>query len=283
MATWMLLWRRNRPGSGNDSLVSLPPQLKNLISDPQKSDDWVDFLGLLCQPFFRKRARFNGHDLESHLRIEEIFLQLVTQEGQHCLIEFGPERTPLDRSANPIIDIQIHLPQFELPAARVIRTILDCHLYEVEIEGTHFICKLAGSDHASFVREIIILQKLQRYPAMQTSKLKGLIGIGTEFPGALLEKIPYETCLSGVNIEQTDVSERDRWFSRIETTIQALHAADITWGDAKAQNILIDRHSDVWIVDFGGGYTPGWVSEALEETIKGDLEGLHNLRKFLRL
>jgi tRNA A-37 threonylcarbamoyl transferase component Bud32 len=84
-------------------------------------------------------------------------------------------------------------------------------------------------------------------------------------------------------MENTDVVVRSTWFSQIQNTTQPLHAADIVWGDAKAENILIDQQGETCIIDFGGGYTRGWVSEALQETKEGDLEGLQNLRKFLAL
>lgn len=52
-------------------------------------------------------------------------------------------------------------------------------------------------------------------------------------------------------------------------------------GDAKAANVLIDINDDAWIIDFGGGYTRGWVEKDHMETIPGDQEGLAKIKNFL--
>ena len=46
---------------------------------------------------------------------------------------------------------------------------------------------------------------------------------------------------------------RQEWGRQIERTVRNLHAIDAVWGDAKAQNVLIDARDDAWVVDFGGG------------------------------
>jgi hypothetical protein len=38
-----------------------------------------------------------------------------------------------------------------------------------------------------------------------------------------------------------------------------LRSANIVWGDFKPQDMLIDKEDKVWLVDFGGGLTHGWV------------------------
>ncbi len=42
-----------------------------------------------------------------------------------------------------------------------------------------------------------------------------------------------------------------------------LHAVDIVWGDFKAENMLADEDDNVWLIDFGGGTTHGWVDEEI--------------------
>lgn len=53
-----------------------------------------------------------------------------------------------------------------------------------------------------------------------------------------------------------------------------LHYQSIIWGDAKADNILIDTQDNAWIIDFGGSYTLGWVDAEKAGTIEGDMQGL---------
>lgn len=74
---------------------------------------------------------------------------------------------------------------------------------------------------------------------------------------------------------------RQAWMQQIDTTVSKFHKAGIVWGDVKAANVLIDPDSNAWVVDFGGGYTRGWVDEAVAGTVKGDEMGMANMRTFL--
>ena len=67
----------------------------------------------------------------------------------------------------------------------------------------------------------------------------------------------------------------------MSTTLACLHEAGIVWGDAKAANILVDMDDNAWIIDFGGGYTWGWVGKDHMETIEGDQEGLSKIKELL--
>lgn len=64
-------------------------------------------------------------------------------------------------------------------------------------------------------------------------------------------------------------------------TLEWLHKANIIWGDVKAANVLIDVNENAWLIDFGGGYTRGWVEKNHMETIEGDLEGLSKIKDLL--
>jgi tRNA A-37 threonylcarbamoyl transferase component Bud32 len=56
--------------------------------------------------------------------------------------------------------------------------------------------------------------------------------------------------------------------------VKELHRVGAVWGDAKTDNILIDKDSNAWVIDFEGGYTEGWVDEDKAGTEEGDLQGL---------
>jgi hypothetical protein len=49
----------------------------------------------------------------------------------------------------------------------------------------------------------------------------------------------------------------------------------------KAANVLIDKDNNAWIIDFGGGYTEGWVDRDKAGTVEGDLQGLANIMDFI--
>lgn len=76
-------------------------------------------------------------------------------------------------------------------------------------------------------------------------------------------------------------SLKRRWEHQIGKSLQALHERGIVWGDAKADNVLIDADDNAWIVDFGGGYTLGWVNRDKAGTIEGDCEGMANISRIL--
>ena len=52
-------------------------------------------------------------------------------------------------------------------------------------------------------------------------------------------------------------------------------------GDAKPQHILVGSRNDIWIIDFGGAYTDGWVEKEKAETMEGDRQGVARIRAFL--
>lgn len=51
----------------------------------------------------------------------------------------------------------------------------------------------------------------------------------------------------------------------------------IIWGDAKADNFMVDAHNELWIIDFGGSYTEGWIDPELAETEQGDITGVKKI------
>ncbi|KAJ3484327.1 hypothetical protein NLG97_g7083 [Lecanicillium saksenae] len=71
---------------------------------------------------------------------------------------------------------------------------------------------------------------------------------------------------------------RGRWMQQLDASLSALHKAGIVWGDVKSENVLIDRNSNAWVTDFGGGYTEGWVDKELAETTEGDEMGMEKIQ-----
>ena len=104
--------------------------------------------------------------------------------------------------------------------------------------------------------------------------------------GILLTYLDHRGPLSvQVDRENDDpaLEVREKWMSQIENTVSELHKHGIIWGDAKAENALLDANGDVWVIDFGGGYTRGWVEKEEAETMAGDMTGLTKIRKYLTM
>jgi len=77
------------------------------------------------------------------------------------------------------------------------------------------------------------------------------------------------------------ITLRTRWYNDIKNMIQILHEKHFIWGDVSPNNVLLDENENIWIVDFGGGCTEGWVEPKNKETQKGDLEGFKKMKEYL--
>ncbi|RKK15929.1 hypothetical protein BFJ66_g4584 [Fusarium oxysporum f. sp. cepae] len=137
-----------------------------------------------------------------------------------------------------------------------------------------------GEDSAQ--RELDCLWKITTSPhaaAIQAPKILGLITTpeNGKTIGFLEKYIPVSetwelsTLGSIEDVSAIDESRRKKWASQVRDNVDLLHKTRITWGDDKASNVLIHRETDdAWIIDFGGGWTEGWVDKPLSGTITGD-------------
>jgi tRNA A-37 threonylcarbamoyl transferase component Bud32 len=74
---------------------------------------------------------------------------------------------------------------------------------------------------------------------------------------------------------------RQKWIDQINRSIRELHAHRIAWGDAKPNNVLVDVHNNAYLIDFGGGYTAGWIDKDQSNSMERDLQGLKRIVKYL--
>lgn len=82
-------------------------------------------------------------------------------------------------------------------------------------------------------------------------------------------------------IEAPHEERKNKWNQHINQTVKWFHEHNLIWGDAKADNVLIDGQDNAWLIDFGGGFTPGWVDEKKRNSAAGDLQGLERIAAFL--
>ncbi|KHO10651.1 TPR repeat-containing protein [Metarhizium robertsii ARSEF 23] len=108
-------------------------------------------------------------------------------------------------------------------------------------------------------------------------RLHGVVRDGNGLAGMLFTWINNKGVLSKARANQSSVELRRRWATQISDTVHILHDRNIIWGDAKAENILIDMDDNAWIIDFGGSYTLGWVDAEKAGTVEGDLQGLSKI------
>ncbi|KAK8116339.1 hypothetical protein PG984_012841 [Apiospora sp. TS-2023a] len=88
-------------------------------------------------------------------------------------------------------------------------------------------------------------------------------------------------CLGGIDITMKSTMTRHKWVSQIRRTVNQLHKIGVIWGDGKANNVIIDIENNAWLIDFGGGFTKGWVDEEFANTIEGDKQAIMKIVQLL--
>lgn len=153
---------------------------------------------------------------------------------------------------------------------------------------------LAGVSNLPYIREIDILFKLSRENLSQTLRFPQLEAIvlddkysGSGHVNGLILSAIYPnhgTIADRVNGPEglsLSITLCERWYHDVENMIHILHSKGFVWGDVSPNNMIIDEDENVWIIDFGGGYTDGWVKQEDMETKRGDLEGLERIKEYL--
>ena len=131
-------------------------------------------------------------------------------------------------------------------------------------------------------RELDILSRIKKlclHEQMNVPVLQGLVAFDDTEPtpagkkrimGFLQTDIPNPTSLHKMLDPNIPQKKRNHWAKEAERMKDILHENDIIWGDAKADNFMVDEDDSLWIIDFGGSYTEGWVDPELNETEAGD-------------
>lgn len=163
----------------------------------------------------------------------------------------------------------------------------------VLVKGQEMLCKAhtTGVLDLNLERELTTLLKIEKnLSAMsRTIRVPRLCGY---------VKDPERGCIVGLlrhwiapsifggqlgRIEITTISRerREKWASQIRETVDLLHEIGVIWGDGKANNIIIDDQDNAWLIDFGGGWTEGWIDKRAADTVEGDEQAVDNIMKFL--
>ncbi|KAM0718027.1 hypothetical protein Q7P37_006359 [Cladosporium fusiforme] len=108
---------------------------------------------------------------------------------------------------------------------------------------------------------------------IRAPRLVGLVSSGnsqTRAMGFLQQDIPNPVPLTYKLDAKVPQEKRDAWAAEAESMKNVLHKRRIIWGDAKADNFLVSEDDRLWIIDFGGSWTEGWIDPEIKETIEGD-------------
>lgn len=273
------------------------PELEEDFEDPL--EELADWALQSFMPIFQQIPPLNQHQKYSlqdclfpevfHYSLEAdennlvpIFLDNIGRE--RLLGALLPESEQVDYSAIPIyrpdeVEVPISMESGALPAVP----------RKVYINGQQlaFLKSVGAGDVDSTCRELKAYAKMQSTSlaeSINTSSLLGIVQIlsSGRIVGLLLSYIECnDRTLLCTGKGRQYVSMRRKWLDQITRSIKGLHTCGVVWGDVKPDNVLIDSQDDAYLIDFGGGYTRGWVDQELANTVEGDLQGLQRLSEFL--
>lgn len=160
-----------------------------------------------------------------------------------------------------------------------------CRVRHRENKKTYFLKVVDNAQPKTTKRELDVLgriTKLKLDKKMRVPILEGLVSFDDvtsaasgrrKIMGFLQTEIPNPTPLTNLLDSSIPQKKRKRWAKEADELKSTLHEHDIIWGDAKADNFMVDDEDNLWIIDFGGSYTEGWVDPHLKETEEGDDQG----------
>lgn len=195
----------------------------------------------------------------------------------------GPQRKGVDLS---LLDFSFPLPLFCPSEVSICNKNSKHALTEYPTKvlvGKETICYLkvfSPGWEREALREIkayIRINELEIRDGLHVPFLFGLVQ-GEDSTSCLGLLLSYIDCnnmtLESIVSDNTPKPLRQRWADQVTSTVRRVHEAEIVWGDAKAANVLVDLNMDAWIIDFGGGFTQGWVQRENAGTVEGDSQGL---------
>lgn len=151
--------------------------------------------------------------------------------------------------------------------------------------NVYFFKPVVAEEPGPTKREINVLQKIEGLDLnIKAPKLVGFVAFEnskTEVMGFLLSHIEDSVPLTKLLKSSVAEEKREAWSKKSKQYVDTLHKHDIIWGDAKADNFMVDKDDELWIIDFGGSYTEGWVDPELSDTLEGDDQGLEKVQQAL--
>jgi serine/threonine protein kinase len=199
-------------------------------------------------------------------------------------------------TTNGILQSQKHAQQLQYPKTRPINNIftgittypstkitrldeLAMDIYKVKLEGSIYCVKTIHRSNSEddFVREVSTLRNCS-HPNIV--RLIGLEINEDKVESMVIEYVQNARSLSDIPSISSELC--DKWTAQITHALEYLHERGLVWGDAKIGNVLVDRQNDTKLVDFGGGFTNGWVDMNNCNTVRGDLQGLERIIFYMR-
>ncbi|RSL61701.1 hypothetical protein CEP54_006044 [Fusarium duplospermum] len=218
---------------------------------------------------------------------------LVTIESKEAYNNGFIINRALNRASEQELDLCQHLPRYapeDIVVKHVFMKGIKYVTASVQVDGQDMFCKALGEPRqlqgCPEARELECLGKMLRaFPQQSLIRVPQLLGYVHDkdtkrILGFLRQWVPGRN-LGEIYLPPIAAETKQKWILQIRESVQLLHEKGLVWGDVKPHNIVIDEQNDAWLIDFGGGFTAGWVDSQLAETMEGDEKALDRIAEFL--
>ncbi|KAF2467282.1 uncharacterized protein BDR25DRAFT_376225 [Lindgomyces ingoldianus] len=278
----------------------IPPSLED-SDDNEFVDPLEEFYDWATKPFAALFREIPPLDRDRLYTLQDC---LFPEQFVYTLQVAGDELVPVPRDVNPdsrlvgvLLPASKTLDKSTLPVYRpndihvrlndnvVALPTNPCKVY-IKGKDVCFFKQILAGDVGMTVTELATYTKINAAKLGEDVRVSRLLGVvedehTSRIVGLLLSYIDCENMTLSCAAQAGERASHDKWLKQITHSLKELHARQIVWGDAKPDNVLIDMHDDAYLVDFGGGYTHGWVDKELINTQEGDLQGLQRIAAYL--
>ncbi|KGQ04905.1 hypothetical protein BBAD15_g9841 [Beauveria bassiana D1-5] len=248
-----------------------------------------------------RQPHSTAQDLQSMLYPESLNFRLQTINGKAQIFQIRADEgvalpdTPPEPRLDTIFqpDHQLSCYSSEDILVQYIFVSGSGIVVRVHVDGRDLLCKAsrAGLWDSGLEQELVALQSIQgaiartgvtiRAPCLYAYVIhahsKAIIGL-------LRQWVPSSSrgkTLRDINMAAVPLNNRLKWADQVRQTVANLHSIGVIWGDGKPSNIIVNENDDIELIDFAGGWSPGWVDKPLAETVEGDDQAVGRIVRFL--
>lgn len=305
--------RNQNRRSIQDDLIDLLDRAASDVDDDEYEELEDKVLGVVLdagRPIFKAQSTLHmklnpPRDLHSAMYPATRHFQLLDTSGSAVIVPIDPSEaytvsaceTGYDSAEEDDLGIDTTLPCYSTKAILTVEMFTQGSGHaasRVLVDGKEMFCKALGRAGGligtSVGRELECLQQVRKLspPEGDTPiRIPQLLGYVRHadtgrIVGFLRQWVPGRR-LRDMDVPATPAQRRQTWVGQIREAVHGLHASGIIWGDGKASNVVIDERDDAWLIDFGGGWTNGWVDEEMADTVEGDEQAIGKIREFLEV
>ncbi|KAL2274490.1 hypothetical protein FJTKL_03161 [Diaporthe vaccinii] len=271
-------------------LAPVSAHLNDLAPDPSPSDEQTQTL----EQWYACKTHFFNLEIADHTL--QAFEMASSEDLEERMAKLRPHLAPIPKYIS-----KVDVPWYSSADLAVLQcsdTPDPYHpcLVKHQQSGEQMFFKTVDNNNTQPIkREVDILDKIEKKGLIHKFHCPKLLGIVTcatlaeaeknsrsSIMGFLQTAINQPTPLTTKLDSAIPQDKRDAWARKADEAKNILHENGIIWGDAKADNFVVDAEENLWIIDFGGSYTEGWVDPEIAETKKGDNMGVKKIVNALR-